>query len=83
MAEIYRVLKPQGRLLVLVIGLPARPMPRTIAKKLLGGTPQHDLGELIPLMEASGFSKIEHGQVKFHILGLSLLAFVRGSARKS
>jgi ubiquinone/menaquinone biosynthesis C-methylase UbiE len=82
-AEIYRVLKPQGRLLVLDLALPTQPLPRTIAKLLLGGMLQHDLRELLPLMEASGFTDVEIAPVKFRVLGLSVLAFVRGSARKS
>jgi demethylmenaquinone methyltransferase/2-methoxy-6-polyprenyl-1,4-benzoquinol methylase len=82
-ADICRVLKPQGRLLVLDLALPTQPLPRTIAQKLLGFSLQHDLRELIPLMEASGFTDVEIGPVKFRILGLSLLAFVRGRAHKS
>jgi len=82
-AEIYRVLKPQGRLLVLDLALPTQPLPRTIAQMLFGGMLQHDLRELRPLMEASGFSDVEIAPVKFRILGLSVLSFVRGSARKS
>ena len=83
MAEIYRVLKPQGRLLVLDLALPTQPVPRAIAQRLFGGMLQHDLRELLPLMEASGFSDVKIAPVKFRILGLSVLAFVRGSARKS
>ena len=82
-AEIYRVLKPKGRLLVLDLALPTQPLPRAIAQMLLGGMLQHDLRELLPLMEASGFSDVEIAPVKFRILGLSVLAFVRASARKS
>ena len=82
-AEIYRVLKPKGRLLVLDLALPAPPVQRAIAQRLFGGMLQHDLRELIPLMEASGFSNVEFGPAKFRILGLSVLAFVRGSTRKS
>ncbi len=82
-AEIYRVLKPEGRLLVLDLALPDQPVQRVIAKTLFGGMLQHDLQELLPLMEASGFSEVEFGPAKFRILGLSILAFVRGSARKS
>ena len=81
--EIYRVLKPQGRLLVLDLALPTQPLPRAIAKALFGGMLQHDLRELLPLMETSGFSDIEIAQARFRVLGLSVLAFVRGSARKS
>ena len=82
-AEIYRVLKPKGRLLVLDLALPTQPFPRAIAQKLLGGMLQHDLRELLPLMDASGFSDVEIAPAKFRILGLSVLAFVRASARKS
>ena len=81
--EIYRVLKPQGRLLVLDLALPPQPLPRAIARALFGGMLQHDLRELLPLMETSGFSDIEIAQARFRVLGLSVLAFVRGSARKS
>jgi ubiquinone/menaquinone biosynthesis C-methylase UbiE len=81
-AEIYRVLKPLGRLLVLDLALPTQPLPRTIAKTLLGGMLQHDLHELLPLMQASGFTDIEIAQARFRVLGLSILAFVRGSAWK-
>jgi len=80
--EIYRVLKPRGRLLVLDLALPAQPLPRAIARALFGGMLQHDLRELLPLMETSGFSDIEIAQARFRVLGLSILAFVRGRARK-
>jgi ubiquinone/menaquinone biosynthesis C-methylase UbiE len=82
-AEIHRVLRPQGRLLVLDMALPAQPLPRAIAKMLFGGMLEHELQELRPLMEASGFSNIEIAPAKFRVLGLSVLSYVRGSARKS
>lgn len=81
--EIYRVLRPQGRLLVLDLALPTHPLPRVIARALFGGMLQHDLRELLPLMETYGFSDVEMTQVRFRVLGLSILAFVLGSARKS
>ena len=82
-AEIHRVLKPQGRLLVLDMALPSQPLPRAIAKMLFGGMLEHELQELRPLMEASGFSNIEIAPAKFRVLGLSVLSYVRGNARKS
>jgi ubiquinone/menaquinone biosynthesis C-methylase UbiE len=82
-AEIYRVLKPNGRLLVLDLALPAQPLQKAIAPLLLGGMLEHDLRDLLPLMEATGFSDGEFGPVEFRILGLSVLAFVRGSALKN
>ena len=79
-AEIHRVLKPQGRWLVLDLALPPQPFQRFIAQRLFGGMLGHDLHELLPLMEAAGFSKIEIGQAKFRVVGLSVLGFVRGLA---
>jgi ubiquinone/menaquinone biosynthesis C-methylase UbiE len=81
--EIYRVLKPQGRLLVLDLALPTQPLQRKIAQAVLGSMLQHDLRELLPLMESAGFSDIEIAQARFRVLGLSILAFARGSAQKT
>jgi len=81
--EVYRVLKPQGRLLVLDMALPAQPLQRFIAQKLFGDMLQHDLHELLPLMEAAGFSNTEIAQAKFRVMGLPVLGFVRGWAKKN
>jgi len=82
-AEIYRVLKPQGRLLIVDLAMPVQPLQQAIAKRIIfrGGL-EHNLQELLPIMDAAGFSDIELAPVKFSIVGLSILAFVRGSARK-
>jgi ubiquinone/menaquinone biosynthesis C-methylase UbiE len=78
-AEIYRVLKPQGRLMVLDLALPPRPVSRAITKILLGFILKHDLKELLPMMESSGFTGIQISQAKFRVFGFSLLSFVCGS----
>jgi ubiquinone/menaquinone biosynthesis C-methylase UbiE len=76
--EIYRVLKPQGRLLVLDLALPTRPVSRAIAKILLGFMLKHDIKELLPMMESSGFTGIQISQAKFRVFGFSLLSYVSG-----
>lgn len=82
-AEIQRVLKPHGRLLIFDLALPAKGLSRAIARTLLGFMINHDLRELLPLMEAAGFTDLETAPAKFRVLGLPVLAFVHGIARKS
>jgi ubiquinone/menaquinone biosynthesis C-methylase UbiE len=76
--EIYRVLKPQGKLMVLDISLPPQSLSRKILKLFLGFMLKHDLNELLPIMESSGFSQRELSRAKYRVLGLPLLSFVRG-----
>jgi ubiquinone/menaquinone biosynthesis C-methylase UbiE len=76
--EIYRVLKPRGKLLLLDLSLPPNPVSRTILKLLLGFMLKHDLNELRPIMESSGFSQIEISQANYRVVGLPILSFVRG-----
>ena len=82
-AEIFRVLKPQGKFLVLDLAFPPQPVQKAIARILFGWMLNDDLLGLPPLMEASGFANIDTGEADFRILGLSILGYVRGSARKS
>ncbi len=76
--EIYRVLKPQGKLLVLDLALPTNPVSRAVAKIFLGFMLKHDLNELLPQMEASGFSRMEIKQANYRVLGFPILSFVLG-----
>ena len=83
MAEIHRVLKPDGRLLLLDLALPSQPFQRAIAQRLLGFSAGENLRDLLPLMESSGFSDLEFGPAKFRIFGLSVIGYVRGKAKKT
>jgi ubiquinone/menaquinone biosynthesis C-methylase UbiE len=82
-AEIHRVLKPGGRLLLLDMALPEEPASRVVARALFGGMLQHEVQELKPVLEASGYNDVELGRARFRVLGMSVLAFVRGRAEKS
>ncbi len=81
-AEIFRVLKPQGRLLVLDGATPTRPLLKAFIKLISGGELPPDLRQLRPLMERSGFVNIEIAPVNFRLLGFSPLAYVRGNSQK-
>jgi ubiquinone/menaquinone biosynthesis C-methylase UbiE len=76
--EIHRVLKPNGRLLVLDLSVPNRSSWRRILKFFLGFMLKHELNELIPMMNAAGYSKTETGRAEFRVFGLPLLSYVRG-----
>jgi ubiquinone/menaquinone biosynthesis C-methylase UbiE len=76
--EIYRVLKHQGRFIVLDLAIPPNPVSGKILKLLLGFMIKHNLKELQPIMESSGFSQIEISKAKYRVLGLPILSFVRG-----
>lgn len=79
--EIYRVLKPQGRLMALDINLPARPVTRAVLKLVLGFMFKHDLKELIPLMQSAGFVGTELKQADYYVFGIPVLSYVRGWKR--
>lgn len=77
--EIYRVLKPQGRFMILDLALPTGAVSKAIAKAFLGFMLDHDLRELVLSMEVAGFSGIEVLSAKYRVLGLPILAYARGS----
>jgi ubiquinone/menaquinone biosynthesis C-methylase UbiE len=84
LAEIRRVLKPGGRLLVVDFEPPKQAGRRTLATlvigHLLGGHKmmQHTVRELLPLMKAAGFTDVEAGPTDHWAI-----AFARGRAGKA
>ncbi len=76
--EIFRVLKPRGRLLIIDLSPPIHKVTRAFVKLILGFMLQHDLKELLPLMQASGFQDTVIKQAKFRIVGLPVVSFVLG-----
>jgi ubiquinone/menaquinone biosynthesis C-methylase UbiE len=81
-SEVFRVLKPGGRWLILDLALPTQPIQRSIAHGLLGFSADDDLRVLSPLMVSAGFTGIEYGPAKFRIFGLSVIGYIRGNAKK-
>ncbi len=83
-AEIHRVLKPGGCVLFVDLAMPAQPLQQAIAKRaIFPGGLEHELRELLPVMKEAEFSDLECAPVKFSVLGLSILAFVRGRSKKN
>jgi ubiquinone/menaquinone biosynthesis C-methylase UbiE len=84
LAEIRRVLKPGGRLLIVDFEPPSQPGRRTLATlvigHLLGGHTmmQHTVRKLLPPMEAAGFTGVEAGPTSHWAI-----AFARGRAGKA
>jgi ubiquinone/menaquinone biosynthesis C-methylase UbiE len=82
LAEIWRVLKPGGRLFIADLALPRQPFQRFIAEKFLGFSQLPELSELLPVLKQKGFDSIETGSSAFRIVGISLIGFIRAAARK-
>jgi ubiquinone/menaquinone biosynthesis C-methylase UbiE len=67
--DIFRVLKPGGRVLIVDMEPPQNPHIRGLAGHILGQALfAHNVRELIPLLEKSGFVEIKTGPTKYKIL---------------
>lgn len=74
LAEIYRVLKPGGRLLIVDMLRPATLMQRLTLMALVHHAATHDAYDLLPLMEPIGFEDLQSRAMSWRVLG-----FVQGS----
>jgi ubiquinone/menaquinone biosynthesis C-methylase UbiE len=76
LAEIARVLKPGGRLLIVDIKRPTDRLDHILNRVLLHGGLRVGVQDLAPMLRATGFTGIEEGATGFRLLG-----FVRGQIR--
>lgn len=74
LTEIYRVLKPGGRLLIIDMLRPATLMQHFTLTALVHHAATHDVYDLQPLMEQIGFENQQSGAMSWRVLG-----FVQGS----
>lgn len=81
-AEIYRVLKPGGRIFIVDLGLPRGNFQRTMAKLILGFMINHEVEELEPLLTQNRILNVESGKIDFKVYGLSIVSLISGVAQK-
>jgi ubiquinone/menaquinone biosynthesis C-methylase UbiE len=73
LAEVVRVLKPGGRLLIVDLKRPTDHLGRALLTVAFHGGLNSGVQDLPPLLHAAGFTSIETGDTGFRMLG-----FVRG-----
>lgn len=69
LAEIARVLKPGGRLLVVDIKRPRRRLEHVVSALMMHAHIASGIHDLAPLLSAAGFTQIESGATSFRMLG--------------
>lgn len=74
MSEIYRVLKPGGRLLIVDMKRPTTHAQRWTLMALVHHASIHDVFDLLPIMKQIGYVNAQTGKMSWSVLG-----FVQGS----
>jgi ubiquinone/menaquinone biosynthesis C-methylase UbiE len=68
-AEVFRVLKPGGKVLIVDMEPPQNPHIKGLASLIVGREMlAHNVREFIPLLEKAGFIDIETGPTKFRLM---------------
>jgi len=75
--EIYRVLKPGGRLIIVDMKSPTRLAQRLALTALVHHGSTNDVHDLLPRMEAIGYASCQAGDMSW-----SVIAFVQGNRAK-
>jgi ubiquinone/menaquinone biosynthesis C-methylase UbiE len=81
LAEVARVLKPGGRLLIVDAERPHSHLGRGVNSLMLHGKLSTGIQDLPALLSEAGYVGIESGSIDFFALGFGRLGFVRGQIR--
>ncbi|MBE2266634.1 MAG: methyltransferase domain-containing protein [Anaerolinea sp.] len=71
LAEIYRVLKPRGRLVIVDMLRPVTLMQHFTLATFVHHAASHDVYDLLPLMEQIGFEDRQSGTMSWRVLGFA------------
>jgi ubiquinone/menaquinone biosynthesis C-methylase UbiE len=71
LAEIARVLKPGGRLLIVDFKRPTTRWTRTMNRLVFHGTLREGIQEIPALLQAAGFTEVQVGDLRFSTLGFA------------
>lgn len=69
LAEVYRVLKPGGRLLIVDMATPKTHLQRLTLMALVHHGQTNDVHDLAPLLRESGYAEIQTGSMRWSALG--------------
>ncbi len=78
LAEVRRVLKPGGRLLIVDLQQPSGGLARLALTSLIHGHMEHDVHDLPKLITAAGFEDVRDGETGFSWLGFAAGRAPRG-----
>lgn len=80
LTEIYRALKPRGRLVIVDLKRPTGRLGKMTAALMMHGGMKSGVQELAPLVEAVGLTNVETGALPFRMLGYLRAQKMAGNA---